>query len=143
MIELSGLPGREFPGGTYTITAKQDRMVRRLLGAEPSADGTAHPIYGYIATRVGCGLSVEDILAVAGAKPEDGPMVGTLELEFHSPLPVNTTYEVSGRFASIERKEGRRAGVFDLLRFELRLTAPRGEPAVTCTQSWILPRRNG
>jgi hypothetical protein len=142
MATLPKVARKPFPGGSYTIDPEQNAAVCRLLGATPAADGTAHPVYAYVATRVGCGLGVEEILAAADARAEDGPMVGSLELDFHVPLRVGTTYAVDGEFTSIERKHGRRAGVFDLLRFELRLTAPDGTPAVTATQSWVLPRRD-
>jgi hypothetical protein len=99
-------------------------------------------MYAYVATRVGCGLGVDEICAAADATTDDGPMVGSLALEYHEPLRVGETYAVDGEFVSIERKQGRRAGVFDLLLFELRLTAPDGAVAVTATQSWVLPRRN-
>ena len=47
---------------------------------------------------------------------------------------------MSGEFTSLERKQGRRIGVFDLLQFELRLTAPGEGVAVACTQWSVLPR---
>ena len=135
---VAGVP---FPGGTYTIEPDENATVCRLLGADPAADGSAHPIYGYIATRVGCGYGVEEILAVAEATTADGPMVGSLELDYRTPLRVGVSYEVAGEFTGAERKEGRRIGVFDLLEFELRLNAPDGTLALVCSQSWVLPRR--
>jgi hypothetical protein len=134
--------GTSFPGGSYAIDPEQNATVCRLLGTTPATDGSAHPMFAYVATRVGCGFGVDEICAVADAKTEDGPMVGSLDLELHEPLRVAETYAVDGEFTSIERKEGRRAGIFDLLQFELRLTAPDGTRAVTATQSWVLPRRD-
>jgi hypothetical protein len=137
----SSVVGTAFPGGTYRIDPDQNRAVCRLLGAgEPDGDA-AHPAYAYIATRVGCGLGVEEILALVGATKEDGPMVGSLELDFEQPLLVGGTYTVSGEVTSVERKSGRRIGTFDLLGFELRLVDSAGDVAVVCTQSWVLPRR--
>jgi hypothetical protein len=142
MSELPDVAGKPFPGGAYTIDPEENETVCRLLGTAPAPDGTAHPIYAYVATRVGCGFGVDEICAVAEATTEDGPMVGSLELEYHAPLRVGETYSVGGEFTSIDRKQGRRAGVFDLLLFELRLLAEDGTVAVTATQSWVLPRRN-
>jgi hypothetical protein len=139
--ELPDVVGRKFPGGSYTIDPEQNATVCRLLGTTPAPDGTAHPMYAYVATRVGCGFGVDEICAAADFKTEDGPMVGSLDLAYHEPLRVGETYAVGGEFTSIERKQGRRAGVFDLLEFELRLTAPDGTVTVTATQSWVLPRR--
>ena len=47
----------------YTITAEEDRRVCRLSGAEPAADGTAHPVFFYIATQVGMGMTVAGLCA--------------------------------------------------------------------------------
>src|SRR5262245_36992145 len=142
MTALPEVAGKPFPGGAYRIDPAENETVCRLLGTAPAADGTAHAVYAYIATRVGCGYGVDEICAAAGATMEGGPMVGSLELEYRTPLRVGETYRVDGEFRSIERKQGRRAGVFDLLLFELRLTAPDGDVAVTATQSWVLPRRD-
>jgi hypothetical protein len=134
--------GKPFPGGNYRIDPDENVRVCQMLGVEPAADGTAHPMYGYVATRVGCGFGVEEICAAAEAKVEDGPMLATLDVDYRAPLRVGETYDVSGEFTSIERKQGRRAGVFDLLQFDLRLTGTDGEVAVVATQSWVLPRRD-
>ena len=142
MEPISSVVGTRFPGGTYRIDPVQNETVCRLLGARPAADGTAHAIYGYIATRCGCGFGVDEILAVADAKVEEGPMLASLDLDYRSALRVGETYRVSGEFTSLERKQGRRAGAFDLLQFELRLTAPGDDVVVACTQSWVLPRGN-
>jgi hypothetical protein len=139
---LPDVAGVSFPGGEYTISAEEHARVCRLLGVSPTSDGAAHPVYGYIATRVGCGYGVEDILAVAGATADDGPMLASLRLDVRQPLLVDTTYAVSGEFTSIERKHGRRAGTFDLLAFDLRLTDPSGDVVLVATQSWVLPRRD-
>ncbi len=139
---LPDVAGKPFPGGEYTIDREQNATVCRLLGTTPAADGSAHPMYAYVATRVGCGYGVEDICRVADASADDGPMVGSVALEYHAPLRIGETYGVEGNFLSIERKRGRRAGVFDLLWFELRLIAPDGTLTVTATQSWVLRRKD-
>lgn len=136
-LDIAGAP---FPGGMYRVDPEQNRSVCRILGTEPSADGTAHPIYAFIATLVGCGLGVDDIVAVANAGIDEGPMLAALDIDYRIPLRVGESYAVSGVFIGIERKQGRRAGVFDLLQYELRLTAADGSVAVVCAQSQVLPR---
>ena len=69
-------------------------------------------------------------------------MLASLQLAYSAPLRVEEMYAVSGAFTGLERKTGRRAGVFDLLSFELRLQAADGALAVVCTQAWVLPRRD-
>ena len=36
----------------FTISAEENAALCRSTGVEPAADGTAHPIYYYIATQV-------------------------------------------------------------------------------------------
>jgi hypothetical protein len=138
--EIAGTP---FPGGLYTLDPDENRTVCEILGADPAGDGSAHPIFGFIASLVGCGAGVEDIAAAGGATVEEGPMLATFDLDFCTPLRAGETYDVAGEFTGIERKHGRRAGTFDLLTFELRVTDANGSRAVTCVQSWILPRASG
>jgi len=140
--ELASVVGTPFPGGLYTIDPEQNATVVRLLGGPGPADDEAHPAYGYIATRVGCGFGVDDILALVEATTADGPMVGSLDLDYRRPLRVGETYAVSGEVTSVVRKQGRKIGVFDLLAFELRLVDGNGDLALVCTQSWVLPRRD-
>ena len=52
------------------------------------------------------------------------------------------TYAVKGGITGIERKEGRRAGVFDIVTFRLELSDAGGEPAAVSTNSFIFPRRD-
>ncbi|MFD2138601.1 hypothetical protein ACFSLT_31060 [Novosphingobium resinovorum] len=70
MSDLDDLP-RSLAAGTsldgtavFTISAEENTALCRSTGIEPAADGTAHPIYYYIATQVAMGKTV-----AACAKP--------------------------------------------------------------------------
>jgi hypothetical protein len=69
-------------------------------------------------------------------------MVGEQRFEFTQPLEVDHEYEVQGGIIDVVRKEGRRAGVFDIATFELRVLEPgESAPLAISTTSFVFPRR--
>ena len=139
--ELQSLVGTSFPGGSYTIEPYRHWLMLDAVGARPAGDGTANPMETYYGALAGMGLSVDELFALVGASAEDGPMFGEAEIELLRPLRVGATYAVKGGITGIERKEGRRAGVFDIVTFRLELSDAGGEPAAVSTNSFIFPRR--
>lgn len=138
---LAGLRGRPVPGGCYTIDPAEHAEVLRSVAARPRSDGSAHPIYAYIAAQRAMGWTVDEFLRVCDSKPEDGPLMAGCRFVFARSLRVGATYAVTGEITDAERKTGRRTGVFDLVSFQLRL-ACQEEPAVTMASTWVLPRRD-
>ena len=55
-------------------------------GVAPAADGSAHPIYFYIATQVGMGMTVAGLCAACEFNVEDGPMMASSKVTFQRPL---------------------------------------------------------
>ena len=62
MSDLDTLPpapdaaGISLDGTTvFTISAEENAALCRSTGIEPASDGTAHPIYYYVATQVAMG----------------------------------------------------------------------------------------
>jgi hypothetical protein len=139
--ELEALVGTSFPGGTYTIEPYEHWLMTDAVGARPTREGTAHPMYAYYGALAGMGLSVDELFALVGATAEDGPMFGEGGIEVLHPLRIGATYSVSGRIESVLRKEGRRAGVFDIVSFRVELRDTDGELAAVSTNSFIFPRR--
>ena len=45
----------------FTISADENAALCKSTGVEPASDGTAHPIYYYIATQVAMGKSVAQV----------------------------------------------------------------------------------
>lgn len=140
--ELSHLLGTRLPEGTFTISAADDRRLAPLVGAEPTRDGTANPLWAFVATQRGIGLELEELLAMADFDVADGPMVGECRIEFAGPLLVDRTYRVSGEIEHVERKTGRRTGTFDLMRVRYGLTDTAGTETVAYTNVFVLRRRD-
>jgi len=55
----------------YVITAEENRTLCASLGSVAAADGTAHPIYFFIATQVGMGRSVAGLCALCDFDVEE------------------------------------------------------------------------
>jgi hypothetical protein len=140
--ELEALVGKPFPGGTYTIEPYRHWLFTDASGAEPTSSGTAHPMEVYYGALAGMGISVDELFALVSASAADGPMFGEAELEVVKPLEVGATYSVSGGIVGVTRKEGRKAGVFDIVAFRLELTDASGDLAAVSTNSFIFPRRD-
>jgi hypothetical protein len=135
------LPGTALAPGTFMITGDENRRMAEILGTTPTADGSAHPIYAYIATQRGIGTGVADLCALARFDVADGPMLGSVALEYSATIHVETPYRVEGEVVGIERKQGRKAGVFDILTYRERLLNEAGELVAAATNTFILPRR--
>jgi len=116
--------------------------MTHVLEAPEQPDRMAHPIFAFVATQCGGGLGVDGILEAVGATRDDGPMMASCDLELLRPLRIGSLYRVTGEFTSIERKEGRRTGPFDLVGFRLTmLEDPDGAVVAHVTNEWVVPRR--
>ena len=140
--ELEGLVGSSFPGGTYTVEPYRHWLMNDAVGDLPSTSGNASPMEIYYGAMGGLGLTLDELFALAGATAADGPMFGEAEIEQRKPLQVGGTYTVRGGITSAVRKEGRRAGVFDIVTFRLELVDGEGEVAGVSTNSFVFPRRD-
>lgn len=125
----------------YVISAEENAALCRSTGVEPDADGQAHPIYFYIATQVGMGVTVAGMCEICEFDIEEGPMMGQSSVTFERPLMTGQPYVVTGQILDLTRKPSRAFGVMDLLNYELCLSLPDGTPVVTSRNSWALPRR--
>jgi hypothetical protein len=139
---VPNVAGTQLPGGSFTITAADNTVVCEVLRTSPAGDGTAHPVFAFVAMQRAMGVSVDELLGLAGAVAADGPMVGSYELEQTAPLVVGQEYVVAGEIIGLERKVGRKTGPFDVLTFRLTLGLDAEEPFATSTSAWILPRRD-
>ena len=126
----------------FTIDAEDNAALCRSIGIEPAQDGTAHPIYYYIATQVAMGKTVAGVCETCEFDVEDGPMMGSSGVNFSRPLRVGTDYKVTGEILSLVRKKSRKLGVMDVLTYRLRLHPAEGGVAVLETDNvWVLPRK--
>jgi len=126
----------------FTISAEENAALCKSTGVEPAADGTAHPIYYYIATQVAMGKTVAGVCETCEFDVEDGPMMGSSGVNFSEPLQVGADYKVTGEILSLVRKKSRKLGVMDVLTYRLRLHPAAGGDAVLETDNvWVLPRK--
>lgn len=135
-----GVEGHRFPGGTYRISHEENAALCAALGVDPARDGRAHPIFYYIATQVGMGMTVAELLAVCDFDVADGPMMTGSEVIFTDELRTETDYRVDGQIQSLTSKPSRTFGTADILRFRLALALPDGTAVLACVNEWILPR---
>jgi hypothetical protein len=125
----------------YTINAAENRALCESTGVRPATDGTAHPIYFYIATQVGMGMTVAGLCAACDFNVDDGPMMASSKVTFSRQLVVDQPYDVTGRIVSLVRKPSRKLGVMDMLEYLLELSQPDGTLVLSTTNMWVLPRR--
>lgn len=136
------LAGTKLRSGSFTITSAENRKLLHALEADVASEpGLAHPIWGYLATQRGIGVSVAEICALADFDVADGPMLGSVDIEYLGQLALDREYTVTGETLGIERKVGAKTGTFDILAYRLALESPHGETVVTVTNTFILPRR--
>lgn len=131
----------KLPGGPYRISTAENEAVCGAVGASPRSAGRAHPIFFYIATQNGMGITVGELFDLCRFDPADGPLMVSTRAAFHQPIRTETDYVVSGEIIGLTRKPSRTFGAVDLLEFVLRLTAPNGEAVVECVNAWMLPRK--
>jgi hypothetical protein len=125
----------------YVIRRVENRALCESVGVQPAADDSAHPIYFFIATQVGMGMTVANLCTLCDFDVEDGPMMAASKTTFQGTLKVEQPYLVTGHIVSLVRKASRKLGAMDMLQYELRLSLPDGTPVLTTSNLWVLPRR--
>lgn len=140
--ELEALVGKPFPGGRYTIEPYRHWLMQDAVGGPATREGEASTMEVYYGALAGMGLSVDELFTLVGATADDGPMFGEAGIELRRPLRIGESYEVSGGITGVVRKEGRKAGVFDIVTFRLELAGEDGALAAVSTNSFIFPRRD-
>lgn len=126
----------------FLISAEENRQLCSTLGVTPAADGTAHPVYFFVATQVGMGQTVAGLCAACDFDVADGPMMGASRTSFAQSLRVGQAYRVGGEILSLTRKPSRTFGAMDVLEYQLSLSLDDGTPILETTNTWMLPRRN-
>ena len=134
------LVGHRFPGGVFTIASHERWLGHEAMRSPELPDGQLHPVWIILGALRGMGLDTEELLALAGASSEDGVLFGETTLEQRSPLFAGVEYVVAGGIIGLTRRTGRRAGVMDLMEFELTATGPEGHVVGVSRQTFILLR---
>jgi len=126
----------------FTVSVEENERLCRSVGVLPAADGTAHPIWYYVATQVAMGKTVAGVCETCEFDVEDGPMMGSSGVRFAAPIKLGEPYRVSGEILSLERKKSRKLGIMDVLTYRLRLHPASGGEAILETDNvWVLPRK--
>ena len=126
----------------FTITAEENSALCASTGVTPASDGSAHPIYYYIATQVAMGKTVAGVCETCEFDVDDGPMMGSSGVKFSEPLMVGQSYKVTGEILSLVRKQSRKLGVMDVLTYRLRLHKEADGTCILETDNvWVLPRK--
>jgi hypothetical protein len=140
--DYSHLAGHRFPGGTTRVPYWMNRLWGDAVACEDDPSPYVHPVLVYYAAVQGSGIVFQDIFDLMDASTDSGIMVGEQRFRFAGPLEVEKDYEVDGGITDVVRKEGRRAGVFDIATFELCVREPGAEePLAVSTTSFVFPRR--
>jgi hypothetical protein len=134
------LTGHAFPGGTFVVEEYERWLAQDAMLAVRPAAPLLHPVWIVLGALRGMGLSIDELIELADARPTDGVVFGETELRQQQPLRAGANYRVRGGVKSIVRRTGRRAGVFDTLTFELELLGTDGALVAVSSQTFIIRR---
>lgn len=138
----AAIAGHRFPGGRTVVPRWMNRLWCDAVAAAGDSAPHVHPTLVYYAAVQGSGIEFGDIFALLDGSEDSGIMVGEQSLELRTPLEVEREYAVEGGITDVVRKEGRRAGVFDIATFELRIFEDGdADPVAVSTTSFVFPRR--
>jgi hypothetical protein len=139
--DYSHLVGHRFPGGAATLAEHINWLWEDAILTDHDS-ALAHPSLGYFLAMAGLGATIGEVMALLDGSPDSGVMFGESELEFNGSLRAGARYECQGEITAVERKSGKRAGVFDKLTFQIRVCeAGSASPSVVATNTWIFPRK--
>ena len=138
--EMQSIVGWRFPGGTKTIEHWENFLLTDVMGSDPLPADLAHPAFCFSAPMGGMGVTMAEFFAVCRAESHEAVRAGEYLYEIHRSLREDVPYEIRGEVLSVERKRGRRAGLFDNVTFRLEMVEPGGDVAVTVTNSWLFMR---
>jgi hypothetical protein len=139
--EMEALVGHRFPGGTFTIEAWEDTLLCDVMACPRLPGDLAHPAFLFHAPLAGVGLSYGEIFKLCHAESVEAVRAGEYAWEVHRPLRVGRTYRMSGGIEGVARKEGRRAGLMDIVTFRIDVDdVADALPVARVVNSWIFLR---
>jgi hypothetical protein len=132
------LVGHRFPGGSFRVAEYERWLSHDAMQAGDLQPPVLHPVWILLGALRGMGITIEELIELADATPEDGVVFGETTLDQRRPLERDVDYAVRGEIVDVQRKQGRR-GPFDLVTFELQLDDATGPVAVN-RQTFVFPR---
>lgn len=134
--------GRAFPGGTYDLPAHEGWLWTDAVQGTPTLEGPLTPGIAYMVGLHGGGAGIQDIMDLLEVASDAGVMMAGVDMEVFRPLLPGERYAVTGEVLSSVRKQGRKAGSFDLVDFVHRLTDAGGERVADVRHTWVIPRED-
>lgn len=141
-VGFEHLPGRPLRPGTIAIPAAERKLLADALRGPLPEGGELHPLHAFIAAQRGVGESIQDLCQMADFSVDDGPMMGSIDMDLRQPLLPDTEYRIEGEVVDIVRKSGRARGEFDLFTYRERVITPEGDVAAEITNTFVLFRRD-
>jgi hypothetical protein len=139
--DMQALVGHQFPGGTFTIERWENALLCDVMACDRLPGDLAHPAYLFHAPLAGVGLKYGDIFKLCRAESDEAVRAGEYIWDVHKPLRVGHTYRMSGGFIDVVRKQGRRAGLMDVVTFRIEVhDQDDGRLVATVVNSWIFLR---
>lgn len=134
------LVGLELPAGTVSFEEYEAWITAHALGAPPLPEGALHPTFIFYAGLRGAGYPVGHLFELVECPPEDGPMIGEMDLRQHRSPKVGEELRVTSRIMGIERKQGR-SGTFDVMSVRIDVDGVDGDPVGSLENVFVYPRR--
>lgn len=88
---------------------------------------------------LGVGHTIEDLFRLVECAPEDGPMLGEVDLHQHRAMHLGERYGVSSRIVGLARKHGR-SGTFDAMTVENLVVDDLGRRVSVVRNVFVCPR---
>lgn len=139
--EMEALVGRRFPGGSYVVERWENALLHDVVESPEPTAGLVHPIGLFHVPLAACGWTYAEIFEVCRAESDEAIRAGEYTWELFAPLREGVDYAISGEFVDVERKRGRRGGLFDAVTFRLDVTdRATGQRAAAVTNTWLFLR---
>ena len=137
--QIQELVGYRFPSGTYKIEHWENYLLTEATAGEHVSSAYAHPSFLFHAPLAAVGLSYQEIFDLCDAESADAVRAGEYDWEIFRTLEEGIQYRAQGQILSVERKTGKRAGVFDAVAFAIELSDTKGV-AARVTNNWLFLR---
>lgn len=138
---ITRIIGHRFPGGSYTIEHWENFLVHDALRTTVDRSGLAHPAMLFHVPIAGVGMTIADVFALCEAESDEAVRAGAYVWEVARPLREEVTYRMEGGIVAVERKDGRRGGMMDLVTFRIEVISPvDGQVDATVTNTWVFLR---
>ena len=137
--QIQELVGYRFPSGTYKIEHWENYLLTEATAGEHVSSAYAHPSFLFHAPLAAVGLSYQEIFDLCDAESADAVRAGEYDWEIFRTLEEGIQYQAQGQILSVERKTGKRAGVFDAVAFAIELSDTKGV-AARVTNTWLFLR---